>query len=52
MNGTVMIAKGAMITGLKVRQYIRGFKTYPVCVARPVRYANGYKPNVHLFVFC
>jgi hypothetical protein len=39
MNGTAMIARGAMIMGLKVRQYIRRFKTGPECVARPVRYA-------------
>jgi hypothetical protein len=39
MNGTAMIAKGAMIMGLKVRQYIRLFKAYPVCVAKLVRYA-------------
>jgi hypothetical protein len=38
MNGTAMIAKGAMIMGLKVRQYINLFKADPECVARLVRY--------------
>jgi len=39
MNGTAMIAKGAMIIGLNVRQYIDLFKIGPVCVAMLVRYA-------------
>jgi hypothetical protein len=39
MNGTAAIAKGAMIIGLKVRQYINLLKIGPVCVARLVRYA-------------
>ena len=38
-NGTAAMATGTMIIGLKVRQYIRLFKTYPACVARLVRYA-------------